>query len=286
MNNKWAAFILYITPKSRTVITLTDNRWKLKQTFKAKRQGQVWIVEDASGGIGYFKFATKKQWYFAGPMIANEYIAAALAGTLGFPVAELKYAAVEGPDGKQQEGIVSVAADAKEVLTWREADRAVRKAPEKHVKHADLLRGLVVFDAWIANIDRSSGKNLVLHRNSGEEKYDWYLIDHGHSLYGSPRKWVRGSWKSPIWQKIWKYYYTPKGLLRLQSSWKALLPMIRRIEKLEASDIDKALDQVPSGHLHRRERRFIRRLLLTRKKQLRPMLKRWLSYRGVKESRK
>lgn len=260
------------------------NRWKLKQTWKAKRQGQVWIVQNPSGRIGYFKFAKKKQWYFSGPMIANEYIAAALARRLGFPVAKLKRATVKGPAGKPQKGIVSVAADAKEVITWNEADQAVRSNPDKYVKRADLLRFLIVLDAWIANIDRSSGKNLVLHRNGSGEKYSWYLIDHGHTLYGSPRKWTRGSWNSPIWRKIWRFYHTPQGLLRLQSSWKSLKPMVLKIEKLNVSYINKALKQVPPGSLRQKERRFIRRLLLTRKKQLRSMIKRWIAYKGIKES--
>ncbi|WP_156157954.1 HipA family kinase [Gordoniibacillus kamchatkensis] len=263
---------------------MTEHRWKLIRAWKAKRQGQVWVVRSHSGRNGYFKFTRKDQWYFSGPMIANEYIAAALAAKLGLPVAKLELATVAGPDGRLQKGLVSVAARAKEVTTWNEAGEAVRSHPAKYVKRADLLRSLIVFDAWIANIDRASGKNLVLYRSSGDEKYRWYLIDHGHTLYGSPRKWARGAWNNPLWQKLWTFYHTPKGLLRLQSSWKRLDPMVRRIEKLTPAHIDQALDSVPVGCLRTNERRFIRRLLLTRKKQLRSIIRRWLAYKVRKES--
>lgn len=262
-----------------------SHRWSLKQTWKEKRQGQVWIVENPFGRRGYFKFARKDQWYFSGPMIANEFIAAALAKKLGFPVSRLEHATVIGPDGKEQKGIVSLATEALEVITWNNADNRVRSNPELYVHHPELLRALVVFDAWIANIDRATGKNLILYRNGADEKYGWYLIDHGHTLYGSPRKWARGAWNKPIWQQIWRFYNTPKGLLRLQSSWKTMKPMVKKIESLTSSDIDKAIGQVPDGYLRSRERRFIKRLLLTRQKQLRSMIKRWLAYKGRKEYR-
>ncbi|WP_019122737.1 hypothetical protein [Brevibacillus massiliensis] len=80
---------------------MSRHRWTLKTAWKAKRQGAVWIVEDQDGRRGYFKFATKRQWFFSGPMIANEFIAAALARKLGFPVASLEIADVRGPDGKK-----------------------------------------------------------------------------------------------------------------------------------------------------------------------------------------
>lgn len=257
--------------------------WTLKKAWKAKRQGQVWIVENGKGQKGYFKFATKEQWYYSGPMVANEYIAASLAKRLGFPVAALEVATVYGPDGERQKGIVSRVVEAKEVVTWKKAGAQVHAFPEKHVDQLDLLRQLVVFDAWIANIDRANGKNLILYRNEPNEKYRWYLIDHGHSLYGSPRKWKRGNWNQPIWSKLWMYYHVPKGLLRLQSSMDKLEPMIRAIESLKESGIDDAIRSVPKGYLGAEEQAFIKRLLLDRQKKLRSIMGDWLKYDGIKE---
>jgi len=262
---------------------MATGKWVLKNAWKAKRQGQVWIVETQDGTRGYFKFTTPKQWYFSGPMVANEYISAALAKRLGFPVGDLETATVLGPDGAKQRGIVSIAITANEVITWREAGEQVYENPEQYVKDIDLLAMMVVFDAWIANIDRAPGKNLILYRNSPSEKYSWYLIDHGHCLHGSPRKWAYAAWDAPIWHRIIAFYHTPKGLLQLQNSWSALKPMVEKIERLTEADIDAALKSVPSGYLKQPERAFIRRMLLHRQKRLRKMVLRWLNTKGFKE---
>lgn len=258
-------------------------KWKLVKDWKQKRQGQVWIVEDQTGRRGYFKFARKSQWYFSGPVIANEYISAALARKLGFPVADMEMASVLGPDGRKQKGMVSVSADAPEVITWREAGKNVHDNPEKYVNQVELLAQLLVFDAWVINIDRAKGKNLILYRYRPAERYDWYLIDHGLTLYGSPRKWKRWQWKSPRWERLWLFYHVPKGLLRLQSSYRTLRPMIQKIRSLTEEDIDEAINTVPQGYLRNRERNIIKRLLLYRQKRLGRIIKRWLKHNGIKE---
>jgi hypothetical protein len=262
---------------------VNQKRWKLIKAWKSKRQGQVWIVKNKEGIRGYFKFTTRKQWFFSGPMIANEWIAANLAHRLGFPTAELRTAAVRGPDGVIRRGIVSVEVPAREVTTWRQADENVQYAPEEYLNYIEILCCLVVFDAWIANIDRALGKNLILYRNHPDEKYSWYLIDHGHALYGSPRKWKRGAWNSLLWQQLWRFYHVPKGLLRIQSSFSALEPMIEKIESLQPSDIDAALNSVPRRYLQLKERLFIKRLLLHRQKRIRKIIQNWLAYKGTKE---
>ncbi|TCP59216.1 hypothetical protein EV586_101432 [Tumebacillus sp. BK434] len=259
------------------------HHWILERPWKEKRQGQVWVVRDERNTRGYFKFATKEQWYYSGPMIANEIIAAALAKRLGFPVGKLEMATVWGPGGIPQEGIVSVQAEADEVITWREAAAEVKTAPEQHIEQFDLLAQMVVFDAWIANIDRAKGKNLVLYRNTPGERYHWYLIDHGHTLFGSPRKWKRGAWNAPLWEQLWRFYNVPQGLLAAQSDNERLEPMIQKIEKLRMWEIDAALRAVPRGHLQMRDRQFIKRLLLYRQKRIRTIIERWLAYEGQKE---
>lgn len=258
-------------------------QWQMVSTFKAKPQGHVWIVADNRGNQGYFKFTVPEDWYFSGPLYANEYIAARLAKSLGFPVAKLKPAAVAGPDGTPQAGFVSVEAAAREITTWQDVGEEVFRHPEQYVKNLDLLRSLVVFDAWIVNVDRANGNNLVLYRNDPSEKYDWYLIDHGLTLYGSPRKWERGEWNSPFWEQLWNYYHVPKGLLRLQSSAEALEPMLQKIESMNAVEIEDIFYSLPVEYLGKPERNFIRRLLLHRQKRLRSIMAQWLEYPGTKE---
>lgn len=259
------------------------NRWNLVKAWKNKRQGIVWVVENDKGQKGYFKYTTSKHWFYSGTMIANEFIAAALARRLGFPMAQLEYTSVVGPNGKKQKGIVSVVEDAKEVITWYEAPASVWKEPEKYVEQVDLLSQMVVFDAWITNIDRAPGKNLILYRNESWENYKWYLIDHGHTLYGSPRKWKRGQWNSSLWQKLWRFYNVPRGLLRLQSSIANIEPMIKKIETMSNREIAMAIKEAPSETIKKQEKEFIKQLLITRKKQIRNIMHKWLDYKGTRE---
>ena len=259
------------------------NVWILERTWKNKKQGIVWMVENDKGQKGYFKYTTLKHWFYSGTMIANEFIAAALARSLGFPMAQLEYASVLGPKGKKQKGIVSLVEDANEVMTWYEASASVWKEPERHVEQVDLLSQLVVFDAWITNIVRAPGKNLILYRNDSWEKYKWYLIDHGHTLYGSPRKWKRGPWDGPLWQKLWRFYNVPRGLLRLQSSIANIEPMIKKIENLSNREIEMAIEEAPKGTIKKQEKEFIQQLLVTRRKQIRNIMYNWLEYKGTRE---
>lgn len=258
-------------------------RWKWVAVRKAKRQGQIWVVADQQGVRGDFKFATTRHWYESGPIIANEYVAAALAERLGYPVAALEQATVLGPEGEAQSGIVTVEARAVEIIPWSEAPQRVQERPEESLHDVEQLASLIVFDAWIANPERAAGHNLILYRNDPNEKYDWYLTDHSRALYGSPRKWKRGSWNSAVWEQLWLFYRVPQGLLHLQSRLDLLEPMIDQIERLQESDINNALNKVPRGALRERERQFIKRLLLQRQRRLRSIIHRWLEYQGHKE---
>jgi hypothetical protein len=78
---------------------MTKHEWKLEKEWKDKRQGQVWIVRESGGRRGFFKFAREEQYYYAGTLIANEVITAALARRLGFPAARLEEAVIRGSQG-------------------------------------------------------------------------------------------------------------------------------------------------------------------------------------------
>lgn len=262
---------------------MTIERWKLRKVWKEKRQGHVWIVTSNLGRQGYFKFAKAEHKYYSGTMIANEWIAAMLAEKLGFPVAELQLATIIGPDGVVQDGLVSVKVKASEIATWRSVDKNVRHKAERYVNHVELFRMVVVFDAWITNVDRAAGKNLVLYRNDAKANYDWYLIDHGLSLYGSPNKWRRHEWNASYWQKLWMFHHVPEGMLRLQSSLQELEPMISRIEAMSDQEIDHVLAIGSRQLCDESERQFIRQLLISRRSQLRQMIQNWVEYKGVKE---
>lgn len=257
--------------------------WKLVKVWMKKPQGDVWIVRDKTGNRGFFKTTEGKNAYYAGTMVGNEFIAAALAKKLGYPVGRLELAHVQGPDGAWRKGIISKEVRAGEIVTWRNARKVVKQKPEKYIKNIQKLKSLVVFDAWIVNIDRGRGENIILYRKHSKAKYDWYLIDHANTLYGSRYKWKRGAWDRAFWQKLWEYYYVPKGMLRLQSSPQSTNPMIRKIASLKAEDIDGAMSRVPKGYLKKQSADFIRRLLITRQSQLPTIIRRWRVYKGKKE---
>ncbi|MGO0061419.1 HipA family kinase [Brevibacillus fluminis] len=261
-------------------------RWKLREEMVQKRQGAVWKVGSNAGRSGYFKFATKEQAYYSGPLIANEWIAAKLAARLGLPAAELQLATVAGPDGVARTGVVSVSVQAREVVMWRQLPEEIRQRAKRHIKHVDLLRMVVVFDAWITNIDRAAGKNMMLYRNNPDEPYDWYLIDHGLTLYGSPHKWERHKWDEPYWQKLWKFYHVSEGMVRLTRRFAYLEPMIAKIEALGDEELTQLVHDVPHHVCSDAERAFILRLLIERKGQIRSIMRNWLAYKGEKEYRR
>ncbi|MCL6548004.1 MAG: hypothetical protein K6T30_03745 [Alicyclobacillus sp.] len=257
-------------------------QWRFERVVSEKLQGQVWRVQ-SEDRVGYFKFARDDQWRYSGPYIANEWITAKLARRLGLPVADLEVADVVGPDGEAWHGIVSVVTRADEVISWAKAPPAVRQRPEDHVYDVARLRQLVVFDVWVANVDRASGRNLVLYRETDQTLYRWYLIDHALTLLGAPYKFKRHPWTSPYWEDVWRYYHVPSGLLRLQSSWAALAPLVERIEQLPAAFLTEAVEVPPQAAMSQALRQETRALLEHRQRRLRKMIRRWLSYRGVKE---
>lgn len=259
--------------------------WIVDRVWKEKPQGDVWVVHDTTGQQGYFKIPGRDK-YYGGTMIANELIAASLAVSLGFPVAELALATIRGPDGVERAGVVSLQRKARELVTWAQAKPWVRAAPRKHVCNLPKLREMLVFDTWILNTDRGTGKNTILYRDSDQEKYQWYLIDHGNTLYGSPYRWRHRRFDSPHWDQLWKYYTVPSGLLKVQSRIESLEPMIRRIESLRLEEVEGFVDAVSSEYLPSYERGILLYLLASRKQKLRAIITRWLNYSGRKEYRR
>ncbi|KQL44708.1 hypothetical protein AN963_25405 [Brevibacillus choshinensis] len=242
--------------------------WKYKKAVKNISRKRIWLVRNKKGATGYFKCPQRHRMNKYRLMVANEYIAASLARLLGLPVAKLSQATVRGPKKEKMRGMVSIRIPAAEVITWKQADKMVHLAPEKHVNHSELLAQVVVFDTWILNPDRTS-VNIILYRNSLMEKYNWYLIDHGSALFGSPSK-------SPLFNRVKAKHPQLNKCIRLSNGIKPLIirnkaavaDMIQKIESLTESDIKRAIKRVPKFHLTKAKKRFIKKLLLFRKRKL------------------
>ena len=248
--------------------------WSIVELVSEKAQGRVWRVRRPTPQgwqWGYFKYAGPEHRYYAGPMVANEWLAAAILRRLRLPAARVVPARIG-----ELEGIVSVAPEAETVRQWRELE------PKERARHLRLFRrpsglyGMIVFDIWTTNIDRGRGKNLIVYRRPGERKYRYRLIDHALALHGSYYKWDHyGPWRGRSWQRPWRVYHAPEGL---KPTARRLRPWVRRIQALPASWLERLVRSVPRRFLSRREAAFITRLLIVRQRQLHRLVRRWLRH--------
>ncbi len=260
---------------------MTTATWKIIEKWKEKPQGQVWRVEDGHGRKGFFKFAYATQWYDAGPIAGNEWIAKKFADKLGLPAADVELASVVD-QGKTLPGIVSLPKTGVTLTNWSRLPDSVKHHMEDHVCHADLLTGTIVFDAWLTNIDRASGKNIILYDGQAV-CLEWYLIDHGYALYGCPRKWADHDLGSPYWNDVWRFYHVPRGFLRMATRG-SIYRMVDRIQALKDDEIRSIIKSVPDPLYDKQLQVKTISLLLDRKQNLYNIMNSWLSYTGEKES--
>lgn len=256
-------------------------QWTLVDKWKNKPQGQVWRVKSASGETGYFKFAYQEQWYDSGPIVGNEWLARKLARRVGLPCANLERAVLED-GGKRLPGIVSLPRVHKGLVSWAELPAHVKRHAEKYVHQVDLLAGTVAFDAWLTNIDRGSGHNIMLYPGTNG-KYTWYLIDHGYTLYGCARKWKDHPQNHVHWQRIWQFYHVPQGWQRLATR-QRLMTMAERIRRIPEREIIALIDSVPDPLYSSSIKKETSEQLINRQRKLAHMLDTWLRYTGKKES--
>jgi hypothetical protein len=282
-----AAFLLFSPPNNLSSHTLYETyvfrrtivgrwKWKFKKVLRNRYGREIWIVKNREGTQGYFKFPVTRQRKNYRILLANEYIAAELAKLVGLPAAKVKEIRVKGRRGWKKRGIVSLKATAKEVIPWKKASPEVHRNPEQHVHQSDLLAQLAVFDAWIMNPDRTN-RNLILYRNQADDRYRWYLIDHGIALFGSPERWKtkkarrpqRSGALFPRTNRRKKQLRIPAGLKRFTSDKRSLVSqMVEKIQALSPQDIKRAINKVPQKYLKKSEKAYIKRLLCARQKTL------------------
>ncbi len=259
---------------------MTSTSWELLDKWKNKLQGQVWRVRNERGTKGFFKFAYPKQWYDAGPIIGNEWIAKQLADYLHYPCANVELAELD--DGNERlHGIVSLPKEGVQLHSWCHAPEEVHAYPEQYVRHFHRLLDVIAFDVWLTNIDRGSGKNIILYRENN--KYNWYLIDHAYCAYGCDRKWRPGDWTHLYWRQVWQFYHIPKGWLQFIQP-ERLLAAAEEIAAIPDSRIEQLLAHNPDPLYSALMRKEMATMLISRKRQLRVILINWLLYSGIKES--
>ncbi|HEX2173263.1 MAG TPA: hypothetical protein VHL09_12550 [Dehalococcoidia bacterium] len=120
----------------------------------------------------------KKDWV---PAKACEYVATRLAGAIGLPVPAIWLAEpASGYRGTYAERLPAE-------TDWAEVARFV-DSPDwclpltERFTNPEALAGMVAFDLWIGNADRSAS-NVMLRRRAGEQ-FEVFLIDHGEAADG------------------------------------------------------------------------------------------------------
>lgn len=259
---------------------MTSSLWSIEDKWKNKPQGQVWRVINEQGEQGFFKFAYPSQWYDAGPIVGNEWIAKKLADLLHLPCANLQIADIQ--DGADTlHGIVSLPRHGVHITSWNRAPTIVHADPFRYVKHFDRLLSVIVFDIWLTNIDRGSGKNIMIYEH--KQHFHWYLIDHAYCAYGCDRKWKPGPWTNPYWKEAWKFYHIPKGWLRYVQL-EHLLSMAKQITAIPDHTISELLHSVPDPLYTKELKKQMTAMLTSRKRDLPVLLSEWFFYNGIKES--
>lgn len=276
-------FIILPHRMNKGVKALPTAHWTIVDKWKQKQQGQVWRVRDQNGRRGFFKFAYSAQWYDAGPISGNEWLAKQLTDLLSVPSAELELAQVE--DGSETlQGIVSLPNESANLLSWNTLPDDVQKNPQGTVRNLKrLVSATIAFDVWVTNIDRASGKNIILYR-AADGMYDWYLIDHGYALYGCARKWSGRNWPSRHWQQIWRFYHVPRGWTQLATR-SNLMAMAARIQAIPEETLKNTVNGVPDPQYTPAIRNSVIALLFQRRRRLPALLDDWLNYDGNKEYR-
>lgn len=126
----------------------------------------------ADARVAYFKYPLNENM---GPIAANEFIAAKLAEKLDLPVNRTFFKEFEGKKGFLTYGTPG------QPNMWRQFP--YKEDLERTINDFESLGKVIIFDIWILNTDRNPD-NILYTKLGRNRKFDYYLIDHAHSLYG------------------------------------------------------------------------------------------------------
>lgn len=243
--------------------------------------GMTWLVKslDRRPREGYFRRSAVNRGSRNSPLLACEYVAYRLAQELELPVAETRFAEVDG-----QFGIVSLKHTKRPLMDWQQFV-ARHSNPFSRIVQPQRLLKVFVFDIWILNIDRNS-RNVILYPAGKRDLFDFYVIDHGLTLLGS-LAWKRLRWDDEYWSDVQGYNNRYiKGLrtyaVRHQET---LREYARQIQSLDNSKISRIVRELPNDLLAGRQRRVLRQLLIGRKRSLLGMVDMWIRRYKIRRAR-
>ncbi len=226
----------------------------------------------------------KKDWV---PAKACEYVATRLAAAIGLPVPAIWLVEpAPGYRGTYAERL-PVETDRAEVTRFAPSPDWCCPIAERFV-NPEALIGMVVFDLWISNADRSASNVLLRRLPSEPDRYAIYLIDHGEAADGGA--WLY--WPNPADPAFVETGRLPRfgrelepALDEVRRRPAALTDWVRRIQAIGDPAIADLIAEVPPLYFDEydddpgRDDR-LDRLLRGRRDRLGDLVARWLRETG------
>lgn len=218
------------------------------------KQGVKILAKVPSGnndtGTAYFKYPTSPD---IGPIAANEFIASKIAEKLGLPVNKTLFKEFEDKKG------ILVSNTPGEANIWRQYP--FKGDIERTLNHADMLSRVIVFDVFILNTDRNPD-NLI-YTKLGRGRYEFYLIDHAHSLHGpSQQSPDYNAYNFPSMVQIEEFRKI------FEKGFDNFKPHIEEVKKIENPELVELVNSVPSDYLTDAQKNTVKDLLINRKDML------------------
>jgi hypothetical protein len=246
----------------RNKVTTTDKSWEPTDEERPKGEAQGFFVR--SGTLrAFLKPSRCDPPYTKCPRAAHEKIASDLAHDLSLPIPPVLLI-----DGKACGGNESAAALSlvmfPEFHKWSSVMDHPRASPIAH----SVLRssstdwsGILAFDTWVTNTDRSNENNLLLGTSAdvNQDSTRPFFCDYAFSMIQAT--WPEGSWKTiaapPFLPVLTQFVDTT-----------ALSNAIERIATLTDANIQTIVARIPSTHLSDEHKALIIEGLCFRKTKL------------------
>ncbi len=209
---------------------------KLSDSF-----ARPWLIECDDNNKYAVKFANEKN----DNSIINEFVCAHLLKKLDLPIAspELIQISQELIEKTQDLRERNIKPGIHFGLAYVDgslnlSDQSIQKIPIEKIQNASQVPGMIAFDIFVCNIDRSTNNSLITPIDDTKDKYRYVTIDHGH-CFGGP------SWNEPSIRNLplqlgaipWK-----KDLIRSVAD---ITPYINKLEGLSKTDFQHVVDGIP-----------------------------------------
>ncbi|WP_160719523.1 HipA family kinase [Bacillus sp. USDA818B3_A] len=182
--------------------------------------------------------------------VVNEYVIGKLAQLLSLPVIPFKLVYIPKKFIKQtpqlQSTIYNFTAGIQYVCEFIENGKVfedIRESPptKKEVKNRDLLAGIMVFDQWVNNSDRSTRN--VIFEILRDSSYYVHMIDHGRVFPGRYQWSAQTLTEKPVYNYHWPFYIWAYTQLESPNE---LTSYINQIVNLPNESIYEVIQSIPN----------------------------------------